>query len=161
MQPNDHQSSSTVDASWLATFLAEIRVDELSDADCNITHFVSGYIGRNVSRRRRCIPCKHLLIQDHDAPQVQDCVPEEHKKIFEMANRGGLSVPTEVCFAVTALAVQCYTVMERDQSIKARLFKTNNQRSVFVCAVATLAEQSGFYADIASVKCSVGHNNFS
>ena len=155
-----NQSCSKLDTLWLVSFLAEVDIDQLSDADANITYFVSGYIGRSVSRRRGCLCCKHLLVKSHDAPNVQDCVPEEHKKLFEVANRGGLSVPTEICFATTALAVQCYTVLAADESIKARLFKASNQRSVFIHAVLQVAEQSSLFTSITSVKCSAGHCNF-
>ena len=113
-----------------------------------------------MSRRRSCLACKNLLVKSHDAPHVQDCVPEEHKKLFEMADRGGLSVPTEICFGTTALAVQCYTVLAADETIKARLFKMSNQRSAFVRAILQVAEQSSLFNNIASVKCSAGHCNF-
>jgi len=50
--------------------------------------------------------------------------------------------------------------LEGDHSIKARLFKIGNQRSAFVHAVLQIAEQSCMFANIASVKCSAGHSNF-
>ena len=59
-----------------------------------------------------------------------------------MANQGGLCVPTKICFTVTVLAVQCYIVLQADETIKARLFKTSNQRDVFVHSVKQVAEQS-------------------
>ena len=113
-----------------------------------------------MSCRRGCLCCKDLLVKCHDAPNVQDCVPEEHKKLFEVANRGGLSVPTEICFATTALAVQCCTVLTADESIKARLFKASNQQSVFVHAVLQVVEQSFLFTCMTSLKCSASHCNF-
>ena len=111
-------------------------------------------------RKRECLFCKHLLVLGHDTPFVQDCEPEEHKKLFEMANRDGLCPPTEICFTVTALAIQCYSVLQADETIKARLFKTSNQRTVFVHAVKQVTEQSCLFTDITAVDCSAVHSNF-
>ena len=103
---------------------------------------------------------KHLLVQGHDAPYVQDCVPEEHKKLFEVTNRGGSCVPTKICFTVAAFAIQCYTVLQADETIKARLFTTSNQRAGFVHAVKQVVEQSYLFSNITAVDCSAGHSNF-
>ena len=80
------------------------------------------------------------MLQGHDAPYVQNCVPEEQKKLFKVANRGGLCVPTEICFTVAAFIIQCYTVLRADKTIKARLIKTSNQRADFVHAVKQVVE---------------------
>ena len=48
---------------WLVTFFSELSLDELSCIDANITFFVSGYIGRSVSRRRKCSFCKEMLVK--------------------------------------------------------------------------------------------------
>ena len=61
------ETNSTPDVMWLTTFLTNVDIDDLSDADANVAYFVSGYIGRSVSCRRGCLSCKHLLVQDHDA----------------------------------------------------------------------------------------------
>ena len=93
--------------SWLIEYLSKVSLDDFSETDGNIVVFVSGYIGRSVYSSRSCSSCKQLLIPSEDTLQIQDCVPEEHRKLFDIANRGGQSMPTEICFTVTSTAVQC------------------------------------------------------
>ena len=95
------------DASWLIEYLTKVSLDDLSETDANTVVFVSSYIGRSVSRSKSCSSCKQLLVASEDTLQIQDCVPEEHRKLFDIANCGGLSMPTEICFTVKSLAVQC------------------------------------------------------
>ena len=80
-----------------------------------------------MSRSRSCSSCKQLLVASKDTLQIQDCVPGEHQKLYDIANRGGLSMPTEICFTVTSLAVQCYNTIEADESVRKRLLAMNNQ----------------------------------
>ena len=146
--------------SWLIEYLSIVSLDDLSETDANIVVFVSGYFGRSVSRSRSCFSCKQLLVASEDTLQIQDCVPEEHRKLFDIANRGGLSMPTEICFTVTSLAVQCCNAIEADESIKKRLLAMNNQRGGFLHAVSCVAKQSNFIRVLLDIKCSVGHRNF-
>ena len=127
------------DVSWLIEYLSKVSLDDLSETDANIVVFVSGYIGKSVSRSRSC-SCKQLLVASEDTLQIQDCVPEQRRKLFDIANRGGLSMPTEICFTVTSLAVQCYNAIEADESIKKRLLAMNNQRAGFLHAVSCIAK---------------------
>ena len=137
-----------------------MSLDDLSETDANVVVFVSGYIGRSVSRNRSCSSCKQLLIASKDTLQIQVCVPEEHRKLFDIANRGGLSMPTEICFTVTSLAVQCYNAIEADESVRKRVFAMNNQRAGFLHALSCIAKQSDFILVLLDIKCSAGHNNF-
>ena len=148
------------DVSWLIEYLSKVSLDDLSETDANIVVFVSGYIGRSVPRSRSCSSCKQLLVASEDTLEIQDCVPEEHQKLFDIANRDGLSMPTEICFTVTSLAVQCYNAIEADESIKRRLLAMNNQRAGFLHAVSCIAKQSDFIHVLLDMKCSVRHNNF-
>ena len=148
------------DVSWLIEYLSEVSLDDLSKTDANIMVFVSGYIRRSVSRRRSCSSCKQLLVASEDAFQIQDCAPEEHRKLFDIASRGGLSIPTEIFFTVTSLAVQCYNAIEADESVKKRLLAMNNQRAGFLHAVSCIAKQSNFIHVLLDIKCCLGHNNF-
>ena len=128
--------SATEDVSWLIDFLSTISLDDLSEVDANIAFFVSGYIARSVVRRR-CSGCMDLLVKHDDAPQIQDCVPEEHGQLFSMADRGGLSAPTELCFTLTALAVQYFMAILLAEHIKFKLFHLSMQncfcQSGFAC----------------------------
>ena len=101
---------------WLENFLTEVTSDDLSENDANVAFFVSGYIGRSITRRRKCASCKELLIKSNEVPPIPASEIPEHTKLLEMADRGGLSVPTEYCFAVTTLAVQYYTAIIANDS---------------------------------------------
>ena len=94
------------DVLWLIEYLSKVSLGDLSETNANIVVFVSSYIGRSVSRSRSYSSCKQLLVASQDALQIQDCVPEEHRKLFDIANRSGLSMPTETCFTVTSLALR-------------------------------------------------------
>ena len=79
---------------WLVTFFSELSLDELSCIDANITFFVSGYLGKSVSRRRKCSFCKEMRLKGHDPTPIYDFLPEENTHLFDIADRGGLSKPS-------------------------------------------------------------------
>ena len=150
--------AATEDVSWLIDFLSTISLDDLSEVDANIAFFVTGYIARSAVRRRRCSGCKELLVKHDDAPQIQNCVPEEHAQLFSMADRGGLSAPTELCFTLTALAVQYFMAISLAEHIKFKLFHLSNQRSAFVKAVLHTKPPAAC-VHILEKRCSSGHLN--
>ena len=45
---------------------------------------------------------------------MADNLSEKHEKLFEMANRGGLSEPSTFCFAVAIVAMQYFTAVASD-----------------------------------------------
>ena len=81
----------------------------MCESDANATVLVSGYIGGSIGRWRKCAACKNILLVDRDNEIfLSDYVPQDHMKLFDDADRGLLAVPTEFCFALTAIAVQGY-----------------------------------------------------
>ena len=106
------------DTSWLTEYLFEVSLDDLSETDANIVVFVNSYNGKSVSHSRSCSSCKQLFVASKDTFQIQDCVPGEHRKSFDIANCGGPSMSTEICFTVTSLTVQCYNAIEADKSVR-------------------------------------------
>ena len=123
-------------------FLSTVSLDDLSLNDANITFFVSGYIGRSIYRQNKCSDCKRLLIASGEVPQLHTCVPPEHAELFKIADRGGLSMPTEFCFAITTLAVQFYSAVMSNDIIRGNLLSHSNQRSAFLSAVCEVAASS-------------------
>ena len=77
-----------------------------------------------------------------------------------MANRGGLSEPTEHSFAITAIAMQCYTTVASDVSALNKLFQCTNQRQAFVNAMRKMAQLKPAILKLLNVKCSRGHAAF-
>ena len=63
---------------------------------------------------------------------LEDNLPEERKGLFRNANRRGLAEPTELAYAITALSVQCYTLIVQNKSIMKKLLTCTSPRSVFI-----------------------------
>jgi len=131
-------AASTTELSWLIDFLstATLDLDDLSASDASVIFFVSGYIGRSISRRTKCAGCKELLVDNYDVPELHTCVPKEHAQLFEIADRGGLSAPTQPCFAIT---VQLYSSLVSNEHVKKEFLTLSNQRSAFTTAVSEVA----------------------
>ena len=121
---------------------------------------MSEYIGRSISRRRKCISCKELLIQSHEITLQDVEMSPEYKALFELVDCGGLSTPSEHCFAITAFAVQCYTIIAMDDIIIHRVLKCSNQRNTFVNAVTKSVQSSEILHCLFHIQCSAKHTNF-
>ena len=150
---------STDGAEWLTEFLLPLSLDDITENDSNVAFYVSGYIGRSISRRRKCSLCKAMLVKSDISPALPLCECEEYSKLFELVSRGGLSVPTELCFVTTVLAVQCYTAVITEDYAKLRLMSCLNQQSTFVCAVKNIVERSDHLKETLTKSYSVGHSN--
>ena len=72
---------------------------------------MSGYIGRIISRRRKCFACEQLLVNGKEPCNIDDSTPDENKQLLLQVDRGGLYAPTEFIHAVTALSVRFYTTI--------------------------------------------------
>ena len=157
---NASAASPRCDVSWLENFLTAVSLEDISDTDLNVTYFVSGFIGRSISHRRRCSACKEILVQSGKQPELDVMKPEEHRQLFAIADRGGLAAPTEFCFAVTALSVQFYSAIAADISIKHKLFASKNQRYDFTIAIMNVMQAHSNFKNLVHQKCSAGHQNF-
>ena len=78
--------------------------------------------------------------------------------MFEIANRGGLSSPSEFCYAATsAFAVHHYNHIITNERLKIRILKSSNSRSLFVNVLMTLAKK---YDTTFFLNCKDGHASF-
>ena len=148
---------------WLQEYLAEVILDQ-DDSDISVVFFVSGYIARSISRRRKCDGCKELLIKSDDCPSIQTFVEGEGdriKSLLELADRGGLAVPTDYCFVICLMATQAYEKIVSNDATKKKFMAQKNHRGVFIKALRTLAQSSEIYNGAISQTCSKMHNNFS
>ena len=72
---------------------------------------------------------------------------------------GGLSAPTELCFAVTALAVQAYNAISSDVNIKMKLLTSgSDQCALFTKALRLFASSRS--VSVLNQVCSKQHENF-
>ena len=63
-----------------------------------------------------------------------------------------IAVPTEFCFALTAIAVQGYNAISSDDTIKERLSSSSNQCLIFVLSIIKVIAFSD-YKDLLYQKC--------
>lgn len=152
-------SSSVEDLTWLKDWAVQAQVNEVSDDDAAVTYYVAGYIGRCISRRRKCKACKELLIDSESTLSLSD-VSEAENLLIAMADRGGLSVPKQYCFAICALGVQIYSKLNSNDSIRQKFFCLKNQREAFVSALTHLVKQNSDHDFLLDQTCEEGHCNF-
>ena len=120
---------------------------------------ISGYIAPRIGNQRKCSLCKELLISNYCASNVADNLFEEHEKLFEMDNRGGLSEPSTFRFAVAIVAMQCFPAVAFNCEDLKKLLSLNNRRAVFAKASSTVVK-SRTSCDSTNVKCNLNHLNF-
>jgi len=157
---NEKDNDTSDDGSCLYEYLGSINIDEISESDASILYFVSGYIARSVSRRRKCSSCKELLIMKDEDPSVDEHLKNNPSELLVMANRGGLCIPTEYCFALCSFASQLYAAISAEEEIRKKLLSTSNQRVAFVSAATKLAKESDTYNVLCVQTCLENHNNF-
>ena len=65
---------------------------------------------------------------------------DNSSQLLLMASRGGLSIPTEYCFAVSYFSLQLYSKISGDKQIMEKLLSINNQRAILVSAATMVAK---------------------
>lgn len=147
------------DTSWLIHEMEDVSLDELSYSDANISYFVGGYIGRSISRQNRCVHCKEILVGDNVVNSEDDFsdMSQEFRLLFELADRGGLSAPTEFCFTATSFSVVHYNFLISDDLRRKTFLTSVNPRKLFVNA---LLEKSHATSCLTSPTCQSGHACF-
>ena len=75
---------------------------------------------------KKCIACKDLPFASCDPLHIADFVAQEDKKLFDIADRGGLSEPSEFCHVVTSLAVVYFSTVASDELQLKRLLCAQN-----------------------------------
>ena len=145
---------------WLNNVFAGVSLDVITCADANITYYVSGYVSRSISYRRKCASCKELLIAGDDSFSIHHYLPDEYKQLFENVNCGGLLLPSEFIYTVTALAVQHYMIILCTiEPTKTKFLSMSNPRSVFIKVLINIAAAIET-SDLLFQQCSAGHLNF-
>lgn len=150
-------STSTAIGDVLA--LVDLDMESLDVSDKNVIYFVAGYIGRSISRQRKCDDCKSLLVlknsrDDHD-------IDVDKEELLQMASRGGLSSPTELNFMICCICYLCFTFVDNDNDLRNTFLKSDSHRSYFVAAVRAHCEQTEAVKSLLAVKCHKGHAAFS
>ena len=75
-------------------------------------------------------------------------------------DRGGLSAPSEYCFAVTTLAVRSYAVLSSDHDTKKKFLCLSDPRTVFESALFNAIERLGCCYSLLHQVYASDHCNF-
>ena len=137
-------------------FAISLVLDDLPIDDANTIFFVSGYIGRSISRRRKCSAWKKLLVNGNKPCNIDYSIPDENKQLFLQVVRGGLYAPTKFIYAVTALSVQFYTAINADATVKCMLFASSNRRADFTLTTTNVSKAQD-HANLVIQKCASEH----
>ena len=130
------------------------------ESNAAVSYYVSDYIGLQISNRKKCIACKDLLLASCDPLHIADFVAQKEKKLFDIADRGGLSKPSEFCYVVTSLAVVYFSTVASDELNHKKLLCAQNSRSVFCAAATRAVSNSPPLLHLINVKCATGHSCF-
>ena len=139
-------------------FSKSLDLDNLTESDANVIFYVAGYIGRSVARQFKCCDCKMLLVTDDSF--IEECpdtiIPSGSKQLFEMANRGGLAQPSDLCFLISAFGYLAYNVVcEHDKS---RFLLEKHHRLIFVKAVSDFVKRTSSDDICVSMRCVSEHS---
>ena len=130
----DTCEDSTEDLNWLKEWAEQGKISEVSVDDAAVTYNVSGYIGRCISRKRKCDLCKSSLIKTEHLPYLGNASHVQNA-LLALADDDGLSAPKQYCFAVCALGVQMYSKISGNDSILQQFLCRKNQRETFVAVL--------------------------
>ena len=147
------------DYNWLEVILSNVTLEDISQADVAVCYYVRGYTARRIDNQRKCTSCKKLLISSNTSSEVTESLFEEHQKLFNMPNRGGLVEPSVFCFSTTVFAMEFFNALASNAKNMKRLLTLNNPRAVFTNA-STAVANANTSCDLTDIKCSWDHTNF-
>ena len=109
------------------------NLGSISEEDRSTIFYTSGYIARSLAKRMKCDDCKIMLKAiDDEAPSSQ---PEEEKpreRYFDIANRGGLTKPSDALYMACVHAWGLYVCIKDNSQAWKLLLEACNTRSAFV-----------------------------
>ena len=65
---------------WVFDIISPISLEDIPESDAAVSYYVSGYIGLQISNRKKCIARKDLLLASCDPLHIADFVAQEDKK---------------------------------------------------------------------------------
>ena len=145
---------------WLAESLCDLSLDNLDTDNIPIVYRVAGYVGRTVSRRRRCSFCHELLLVSTPTSSncsIKQCFSDHRvqsaQDLFNQVNRGGLSHPQECLLVLCAIAFHYMQLIECDSNIYRKFMCSSSQRLMFVRVVVDKISSSTLSC-LSELKCS-------
>ena len=132
---------------WLVdelSVVADISLDELAEGERIVLFFVADCLGRSICKQRQCSDCKTLLISNHEIqPSLESHLElnDDMRRLFDMADRGGLAVPSEYTLSVCSVAFVYFTRINSDNERSQKFFKCKQQQLLFVDVVKKLSSE--------------------
>lgn len=136
--------------------------EDINHEDGNVLFYIAGCFGRGVSRRRKCDSCKEMLVSStsSELPKPELCAYRYHE-LMDMADRGGLSSPTELCFAICKMAFVLIGFFTGNSQLHALFMRARNHQLVFLYVLRTLCGNNDVYKLLLEVRCNThSHSAF-
>lgn len=149
------------DSNWLSDSLATVEeIESMSEDNLSVIYYVSGYCGRSVSRSNKCIHCKSILLQS--LSESLDVSENElnSDRLFKMVDRGGLAIPSELCFTLSAYIYRYFEQIVSDDDFLRKFFVIQNQQKTFISAVYKKMSVCDTSKQIVKTQCSSSHEVF-
>ena len=141
-------------------------IEEASREEQNIVFYVAGFIGRSISRRNHCDNCKNILLTDdqvqinidHSDFEPTNLSDSDRRTLFDMANRGGLSSPSEYCFHICLVGFLYFSQIFNSDSLTKKFLACHEHEKIFVEALSLKMASSNSCFTITDPVCASGHN---
>lgn len=146
------------DSNWLSSSLSTVEeIESISEDNLSVIYYVSGYCGRSVSRSNKCSECKSILLQT--ATESLDVSENElnNDRLFKMVDRGGLAVPSEICFMLSAFIYRYFEQIVCDDEFLRKFFVIQNQQKTFISAVYKRLAECDTSKHMVETQCSSSH----
>ena len=133
------------------------NLESISESDRNTIFYTSGYIGKSILKQVKCCNCKDFLTTVDDPNKITEEIEEEGDaaEYLEIANRGGLTKPSDVVYMACVHAWAFYSRIAESESSFQLLMNSPNPRSVFVLSFMEKMQLDECTA-IYNSKCSSG-----
>ena len=156
---NDHGEYVSENISRLTNLLVPVHDWNFTDSDTiGIVYYVSGCVGRSVSRTYRCSSCMAALVKDKlvDIDDICD-FRDERGRLLQLADRGGLAEPTHLCLSICIIAYTYYKQIENNSDTWTIFIKMRTLQDVFVGAVQQVIAGEQSTSVLLTAKCDNGH----
>ncbi len=148
---------------WLTTELrSDIdSVDDIPVKERNVIYYVSGYIGRSLSRANHCDSCKSMLLSSRDVSNEDfSNIVGENETLLSMVDRGGLSAPSEVNFSICVISYSLFQQLVSDNELFKKFLGCHRHESVFISSVAHLLKHHETFHSFLDISCNKNHKLF-
>ena len=164
--PEDEKRRCTdLDASDIANELQCITsADQVPLEDRNVIYYVSGFVGRSVSRQKKCPQCGNMLL-DSKAYVLLDIDDnlrsrEEFSTLLQMADRGGLAKPSDYTFSTSLLMYQYYNQIIQHPDLKQKFIASANHFNTYFAVLQRMFSECDATSMLMMSACSNGHMPF-